>query len=139
MAKKLKGAAVLRAAAVFPLLACVTLPGASAFAQTPARAMGTAPRAVRALLVSDIHFEPFWDPAKAAQLNAAPARGWKAILWLRRILPAAHSVSASLPRAAGSAAWIRREGGAPGKIICKHDGVLFSPVPKCEGPGAPTI
>jgi sphingomyelin phosphodiesterase acid-like 3 len=38
------------------------------------------PRTVSALLVSDIHFEPFWDPAKAAQLEAAPARSWDAIL-----------------------------------------------------------
>ena len=35
---------------------------------------------VSALLVSDIHFEPFWDPAKVAQLNAAPATTWRAIL-----------------------------------------------------------
>jgi sphingomyelin phosphodiesterase acid-like 3 len=31
-------------------------------------------------MVSDIHFEPFWDPAKAARLNAAPVAGWDAIL-----------------------------------------------------------
>lgn len=36
--------------------------------------------AVRALLVSDIHFDPFWDPAKAAKLAAAPASNWSAIL-----------------------------------------------------------
>lgn len=35
---------------------------------------------VPALLVSDIHFEPFWDPAKAAQLQAAPVTRWSAIL-----------------------------------------------------------
>lgn len=34
---------------------------------------------VPVLMVSDIHFEPFWDPAKAAQLAAAPASGWDAI------------------------------------------------------------
>ncbi len=38
------------------------------------------PHAVSALLVSDIHFEPFWDPAKASQLQSAPARSWDAIL-----------------------------------------------------------
>ena len=38
------------------------------------------PRTVSALLVSDIHFEPFWDSAKAAQLESAPARSWDAIL-----------------------------------------------------------
>ncbi|MGD0914605.1 MAG: hypothetical protein ABR928_22140, partial [Terracidiphilus sp.] len=32
------------------------------------------------LMVSDIHFEPFWDPGKAAQLAAAPASGWRSIL-----------------------------------------------------------
>jgi len=31
-------------------------------------------------MVSDIHFEPFWDPAKAAQLESTPARSWDAIL-----------------------------------------------------------
>jgi sphingomyelin phosphodiesterase acid-like 3 len=38
------------------------------------------PRTVSALLVSDIHFEPFWDPAKVEQLDSAPARSWDAIL-----------------------------------------------------------
>jgi sphingomyelin phosphodiesterase acid-like 3 len=36
--------------------------------------------AVPVLMVSDIHFEPFWDPGKTAQLAAAPAAQWKAIL-----------------------------------------------------------
>jgi sphingomyelin phosphodiesterase acid-like 3 len=31
-------------------------------------------------MVSDIHFEPFWDPAKAARLAAAPVAEWKSIL-----------------------------------------------------------
>ena len=31
-------------------------------------------------MVSDIHFEPFWDPEKAAQLATAPVATWKAIL-----------------------------------------------------------
>jgi sphingomyelin phosphodiesterase acid-like 3 len=35
---------------------------------------------IPALLVSDIHFEPFWDPAKLPQLAAAPIPEWKAIL-----------------------------------------------------------
>ena len=35
---------------------------------------------VRVLMVSDIHFEPFWDPGKAAKLAAAPAAKWSAIL-----------------------------------------------------------
>ena len=33
-----------------------------------------------ALMVSDIHFEPCWDPGKLQQLAAAPVSGWKAIL-----------------------------------------------------------
>jgi len=36
--------------------------------------------AVPVLMTSDIHFEPFWDPGKAAELVAAPAAKWKAIL-----------------------------------------------------------
>jgi len=35
---------------------------------------------VSALLVSDIHFDPFFDPAKVPQLAAAPSAKWKAIL-----------------------------------------------------------
>lgn len=35
---------------------------------------------MQALMVSDIHFEPFWDPTKTAQLETAPASEWKAIL-----------------------------------------------------------
>ncbi len=35
---------------------------------------------VQALMVSDIHFEPFWDPDKTAQLAAAAASDWKTVL-----------------------------------------------------------
>jgi sphingomyelin phosphodiesterase acid-like 3 len=35
---------------------------------------------IQALFVSDIHFEPFRDPGKAAQLAAAPAGDWNRIL-----------------------------------------------------------
>lgn len=35
---------------------------------------------VSAVLLSDVHFEPFFDPGKAAQLAAAPASEWKQIL-----------------------------------------------------------
>jgi sphingomyelin phosphodiesterase acid-like 3 len=31
---------------------------------------------VPVLMVSDIHFEPFWDPGKAAQLAAKPESDW---------------------------------------------------------------
>jgi sphingomyelin phosphodiesterase acid-like 3 len=39
-----------------------------------------APAAVQAVFLSDIHFEPFWDPAKVPELAAAPAAKWQAIL-----------------------------------------------------------
>lgn len=34
----------------------------------------------QALFVSDIHFEPFWDPSKVERLAAAPAAEWQTIL-----------------------------------------------------------
>jgi sphingomyelin phosphodiesterase acid-like 3 len=41
----------------------------------------TAPDAtLKALFISDIHFEPFWDPAKTVKLASAPASAWKTIL-----------------------------------------------------------
>jgi len=62
------------------VLACVL--GISAFAvRTPAQAaeQGSA-HSIQALFVSDIHFEPFRDPGKAAQLAAAPVGDWNALL-----------------------------------------------------------
>jgi len=55
----------------------VTVPGAHSQAKsaTPAR-----DETVAALLVSDIHFDPFLDPARVAQLAAAPATEWGRIL-----------------------------------------------------------
>ena len=38
------------------------------------------PHTVRALFVSDVHFEPFWDPGKVARLAAASEREWQDIL-----------------------------------------------------------
>jgi len=35
---------------------------------------------IPALFVSDIHFEPFWDPGKVQSLAAAPVSKWKVIL-----------------------------------------------------------
>ncbi len=66
-------------------LAFAVAPEMHAQAAKPTRSSSAAPIArapqqVRALLVSDIHFEPFWDPAKAAQLAEAPASAWKGIL-----------------------------------------------------------
>jgi len=52
---------------------------------TCARAQGVAIHkpaapAVEVLFVSDIHFEPFWDPGKAERLKAAPVAEWGSIL-----------------------------------------------------------
>jgi sphingomyelin phosphodiesterase acid-like 3 len=49
-------------------------------AALPSFSQPTAPGTAPVLMVSDIHFEPFWDPAKAAELAAAPTSGWQAIL-----------------------------------------------------------
>jgi sphingomyelin phosphodiesterase acid-like 3 len=38
------------------------------------------PSTIPALFVSDIHFDPFHDPAKAKELAAAPATQWRSIL-----------------------------------------------------------
>jgi sphingomyelin phosphodiesterase acid-like 3 len=64
-------------------LACFFLFTCAAFSQsgkpiatTQARANATVP----VLLVSDIHFEPFWDPAKVPQLAAAPLSQWNDLL-----------------------------------------------------------
>ncbi|MDR3746098.1 MAG: metallophosphoesterase [Acidobacteriaceae bacterium] len=60
---------------------------AVATAQSPASGNPAAPVAsakpsanVPALLLSDVHLDPFADPAKVAKLNAAPAAEWPAIL-----------------------------------------------------------
>lgn len=45
----------------------------------PARAQQRPPD-VQALLVSDVHFEPFWDPGKVDRLAASPVSGWRSIL-----------------------------------------------------------
>ncbi|MGA7830058.1 MAG: metallophosphoesterase [Terracidiphilus sp.] len=49
-------------------------------AATDTKHAPSAKATVSALLLSDIHFEPFWDPDKVPQLAAAPASEWKAIL-----------------------------------------------------------
>lgn len=54
------------------LLAALLCAGCTA----PLLAQSTVP----ALLLSDIHFDPFHDPAKVARLNRAPVSGWSAIL-----------------------------------------------------------
>ncbi len=67
-------------AGVIALCGCAAGFGAEAFAQHAPGPKGAAPETVKALMVSDIHFEPFWDPGKVAKLAAAPESGWKAIL-----------------------------------------------------------
>lgn len=37
------------------------------------------PPGVQTLLVSDVHFEPFWDPGKVVRLVASPVSGWRNI------------------------------------------------------------
>ena len=51
-----------------------------ALLKSPLQSGQVAKATVPALLLSDIHFEPFWDPAKVPQLVAAPVSEWKAIL-----------------------------------------------------------
>jgi sphingomyelin phosphodiesterase acid-like 3 len=66
------------------LFLCVLMLSGAALAQSGQRvatnqAAHQTPATVPALLLSDIHFEPFGDPAKAAKLAAAPANEWQAI------------------------------------------------------------
>ncbi len=68
---------ILRVLAHSCLLACGLL---LVCGPARARAAEVGRQTVRALMVSDIHFEPFWDPGKAAQLAAAPVAQWNAIL-----------------------------------------------------------
>ena len=78
----------LRTAARHSITPLILLVVGAAFAQSPhTGAKNQSPRTtqlaeatVDALLVSDIHFEPFFDPAKVAQLADAPSTEWKAIL-----------------------------------------------------------
>jgi sphingomyelin phosphodiesterase acid-like 3 len=65
--------------AVCVCLFLTLLPGMTAQSQV-AQPDTARPHTVFALMLSDIHFEPFWDPAKAAQLESAPVRAWDAIL-----------------------------------------------------------
>jgi sphingomyelin phosphodiesterase acid-like 3 len=67
----------LRRGARFYLLPVLLLSAAKMLTAHPAPA---GPKPVQVLMVSDIHFEPFWDPGKVTQLEAVPASQWKAIL-----------------------------------------------------------
>ena len=62
------------------VLTCAPLTAqTSATVHSPARAAAV-PATIPALFLSDIHFDPFLDPTKAAALNAAPAANWPRIL-----------------------------------------------------------
>jgi len=79
--KRMFAACILRAAArqqIAPL--CLFLFIGNSLAQEIHPASMPPQANVPVLLLSDIHFEPFWDPAKVPQLAASPASEWKSIL-----------------------------------------------------------
>ena len=63
-------------------LACATQATAQANQSAPPPAVSALPQETNAhaLFVSDIHFDPFHDPAKAKELARAPVTNWKSIL-----------------------------------------------------------
>jgi len=72
---------------VFAIVAAmlVAIAPSSASAQSPSRSSSNlaphpAASRVSALLLSDVHLDPYADPAKVAKLNAAPVSEWPAIL-----------------------------------------------------------
>ena len=73
---------ILRRSLLSLLAACALTAQVGLIAQSPApgKAAAAAPAKIPALFLSDIHLDPFADPAKAARLNAAPAAEWPAIL-----------------------------------------------------------
>lgn len=75
MRRNWSGGVLYRVAMLSVVGACAA--GAWAQAATAGRSGAST---VEALMVSDIHFEPFWDPAKAVKLDKAPVAEWKAIL-----------------------------------------------------------
>ncbi len=68
-------------AAICALTAPASLPAQTrpATAAHRAGASSSAPTTIPALLLSDIHLDPYADPAKVARLNAAPIAQWSAI------------------------------------------------------------
>ena len=58
----------------------VGLAAGFAGAQAPVPAAKPEASTIPVLMLSDIHFDPFRDPAKVAKLAAAPVTGWEAIL-----------------------------------------------------------
>jgi len=70
----------LAVAAALVLALDAALPLAAQTPAAPKVAAAPAPSTISALLLSDIHLDPYADPAKVAQLDAAPASDWPAIL-----------------------------------------------------------
>jgi len=70
----------LRSFAGLCVLICCCAMNARVTAQNTATKNTASDRTVAALFVSDIHFEPFADPAKAARLRAEPISEWNKIL-----------------------------------------------------------
>ncbi len=64
-----------------PLLSLLALFSIAAALTTQAQASSRTTDTVPALLLSDIHLDPFHDPAKLPALIAAPTSGWAAILY----------------------------------------------------------
>jgi sphingomyelin phosphodiesterase acid-like 3 len=62
------------------LVLIAALPLAAQSPAAPRAAAAPAPSTIPALFLSDIHLDPFSDPAKVARLDAAPAGDWPAIL-----------------------------------------------------------
>jgi sphingomyelin phosphodiesterase acid-like 3 len=60
--------------------ALLALPVLFTLVLPPASAQNHSSNGVQALLLSDIHLDPFLDPGKVPQLAAAPVSGWRAIL-----------------------------------------------------------
>ena len=73
---------ILRRSLLTLLAACTLTARVGLIAQSPApsQAAAAAHSTVPALFLSDIHLDPFSDPAKVAKLNASAAADWPAIL-----------------------------------------------------------
>ena len=72
--------AVRSVAAAFFLTAFAASAGLVARSQRATEGARPNRQSMQALFLSDIHFEPFWDPAKVERLAAAPVADWKSIL-----------------------------------------------------------
>jgi sphingomyelin phosphodiesterase acid-like 3 len=73
---RLKMSLAMRTLATVALIALSIVPALAASPQKATTPAATVP----ALLLSDIHFDPFRDPAKVSTLAAAPVSGWRSIL-----------------------------------------------------------